>query len=102
MKPFAAGAILGVAFLLAGCAGTTQANATDLTLALDVAATARGVYAARPDADPKVVAELARLLAAAQAAVASYQTSTSPADQAAAQAAISALVAYEASAQPSP
>jgi hypothetical protein len=91
-----------VSLALAGCAADKPAVAGDLTVALDVAATAEGVYAARPDADPTKVAELARLLAAAQAAVAAWSASSLPSDQALASAAISALVAYEASAAPGP
>jgi hypothetical protein len=85
---------------LAGCAADKPAVAGDLTVALDVAATAEGVYAARPGADPAKVAELSRLLAVAQAAVAAWSASSLPSDQALASAAISALVAYEATAAP--
>jgi uncharacterized lipoprotein YajG len=90
--------------LLGACAATAspQSVASDLQVALDVAATVEGAYAARPSADPKVVAELSRLLAAAQAAVTSLQASGAAGDQAAANAAISALVAYEASAKLTP
>ena len=101
MKAFR-GAGLGALLLLAGCAGGKADVAGDLTVALDVAATVEGAYAARPSSDPKKVAELARLLAVAQAAVASWQASTLPADQAVASAAISALVEYEASAGATP
>jgi hypothetical protein len=87
-----------VSLALGGCAADKPALAEDLTVALDVAATAEGAYVARPDADPTNVAELARLLAAAQAAVAAWSASSLPSDQALASAAISALVAYEASA----
>jgi uncharacterized lipoprotein YajG len=94
---------LAAACLLGACATTsTQKVASDLSVALDVAATLEGAYAARPTADPKVVAELSRLLAAAQAAVTSLQASGAAGDQAAANAAISALVAYEASAKITP
>jgi hypothetical protein len=72
--------------------------ATDLDLALGVASAANGAYAARPTADPKIVAQLSRLLAAAQAAVTSWEASAKPEDKAVADAAISALVSYEASA----
>lgn len=80
---------------IAGCAVNKPEVSTDLSVALDVAATLEGAYAARPTADPKVVAELARLLATAQAAIVSWRSSKLPADQAAANAAISALIAYE-------
>jgi uncharacterized lipoprotein YajG len=90
--------------LLGACSTTTstQSVGNDLQVALDVAATVEGAYAARPTADPKVVADLSRLLAAAQAAVTSLQASGTAGDQAAANAAISALVAYEASAKVAP
>lgn len=100
MKMFAkAFAGFGLCLLVAGCGATKPEVATDLSVALDVAATLEGAFAARPTADPKVVSELARLLATAQAAVASWQASSSPDDEAIANAAISALVAFEASAQ---
>jgi hypothetical protein len=75
---------------------------TNLTVALDVAATVEGAYAARPAADPNAVAELSRLLASAQAAVAAWQASSSESDQAIANAAIAALVEYEATAGATP
>ena len=84
---------------LAGCAADKPQVTTDLNTGLEIAAALESAYAARPSADPKVVAELARLMAASQAAVVSWETSISPADAAAASAAIAALVAYEASAQ---
>jgi hypothetical protein len=93
-------AAIAVSWSLAGCAAGKPEVAADLTMALDVAATAESAYAARPDADPKKIAALQRLLAVAQAAVASWQSSALPADQAIASAAISALVEYEASAAP--
>ena len=94
--------VCAVALGLAGCAADKTEVAGDLTVALDVAATAEGVYAARPDADPQKVAELSRLLASAQAAVTSWQASSLPSDQAIASAAISALVEYEATAAQQP
>ncbi len=93
-------ACLVVSVSLAGCAADKPEVAGDLTVALDVAATAEGVYAARPGADPTKVAELSRLLAVAQAAVAAWSASSLPSDQALASAAISALVEYEATAAP--
>jgi hypothetical protein len=93
---------LGLLVTLCGCAGGKAQVADDLNVALDVASVAEGAYAARPNADPKTVEQLSRLLATAQAAVTAWQTSTLPEDQAAASAAIAALVAYEASAGVSP
>jgi hypothetical protein len=90
------------AFALGGCAAGKPQIASDLNVALDVAAAAEGAYAARPNADPKTVAQLARLLSVAQAAVTSWQTSTLPQDQALASAAVAALVEYEASAGVAP
>jgi hypothetical protein len=92
----------GFAFAVGGCAGGKPQVASDLNVALDVAAVAEGAYAARPNADPKTVAQLARLLAVAQAAVTSWQASTLPEDQALASAAVAALVEYEASAGVAP
>jgi hypothetical protein len=91
---------LGVAgcLMAAGCAATKPETVADLNAAYNVAAAADAAYAAHPGADPKVVAEMARLLSASQAALVTWSNSTLPADQAAASAAISALVAYEASA----
>jgi hypothetical protein len=97
-KAFAACVVLAIG--LAGCAADKPEVAGDLTVALDVAATIEGAYAARPDADPTKIAELSRLLASAQAAVVAWRASSLPADQALASAAISALVEYEASAAP--
>jgi hypothetical protein len=99
MKAYIAAA-MAVSLGLAGCAASKPEVAADLTVALDVAAAAEGVYAARPSADPQKVATLSRLLSVAQAAVASWQASSLPADQAIASAAISALVEYEATAAP--
>jgi hypothetical protein len=92
----------GLFVTLCGCAGGKPQVAGDLNVALDVASVAEGAYAARPNADPKTVAQLSRLLAAAQAAVTAWQASTQPEDQAAASAAIAALVEYEGSAGVSP
>lgn len=94
--------VAGSLLFLSACADSKPALAADFQVALDVAATIEGAYAAKPTADPRTVAELSRLLATAQAAVASWQTSNSPGDQGLANAAISALVAYEASAPKAP
>jgi len=85
-------------FVLGGCSGNKPQIAADLNVALDVAAAAEVAYAARPTADPKTVAQLSGLLTAAQSAVASWQASTKPEDQAIASSAVAALVEYEASA----
>lgn len=92
----------GVALAVGGCAGGKPQIASDLSVALDVAAAAEGAYAARPNADPKTVVQLSQLLAVAQAAVTSWQASASPDDQALASAAVAALVQYEASAGVAP
>jgi hypothetical protein len=94
--------IAGLASVLTGCAAEKPQVASDLNVALDVAAAAEGAYAARPNADAKTVAQLSRLLAVAQAAVTSWQTSSQPEDQALASAAVAALVEYEASAGVAP
>ena len=87
-----------LSFCLVACAATKPNVATDLNAGLEVAAALETAYAARPSANPKVTADLAHLLASAQAAVAAWNASDSPTDQALASAAIAALVAYEASA----
>ncbi len=87
---------------LSACTATKPQVTTDLNAGLEVAAAVESAYAARPNANPKVVADLSRLLASAQAAVASWEASTSSSDEALASAAISALVAYEASANVTP
>jgi hypothetical protein len=93
MMPVACG------LLLAGCAMTKPEAAADLNAAFNVAAAAEAAYAAHPGADPKTVAKMEQMLNAAQAALVSWTNSQSPADQAALNAAVAALVAYEASAQ---
>jgi hypothetical protein len=62
-----------------------------------VAAALETAYAAQPGANPKTVAELRGLVSAGQAALATWQASASPGDAQALNAAIAALVAYEAS-----
>jgi len=95
-------ACIGFLAVLVGCTTTTPEQAADLTVALDLAATVEGAYAARPTADPMAVAELKRLLDSAQAAVAAWQASGSTSDRAIANAAIAALVEYEATAGGTP
>ncbi len=83
--------------LMAGCAMTHPQAAADLNAAFNVAAAGEAVYAAQPNASPKTVAQMSQLLAAAQAALITWTNSQSAGDQAALNAAIAALVAYEAS-----
>ena len=87
---------------LSACTAKRQEVTTDLNAGLEVAAALERAYAARPSADPKVVADLTRLMTSSQTAVASWEASSSSSDEAVANAAISALVAYEASAQITP
>ncbi len=87
---------------LSACTANRPEVTTDLNAGLEVAAALERAYTARPSADPKIVADLARLMATAQAAVASWEASSSSSEEAMANAAISALVAYEASAQITP
>jgi hypothetical protein len=82
--------------VLGGCAMTRQESTVDLNAALDVAAAGQASYAAQPGADPAQVAHGRQLLAAAQAALLAWSNSTNPADQTAADAAMAALVAYQA------
>jgi hypothetical protein len=82
--------------MVAGCAANTQDAVAQANAAFDVAAALEAAYAASPSADPKVVTEFTRLLSAGQAALVTWQNSSSPGDQQALNAAIAALVAYEA------
>jgi hypothetical protein len=93
---------VAVCVLVAGCAAATPAMKADLNAAFSVAAASEAAYAAQPGANATTVAEMAQLLAAAQAALLSWSNSTNPADQTAAGAAIAALVAFEASATQTP
>jgi hypothetical protein len=87
-----------LALALGGCAAQKPQISADLTFALDAAIAAEVAYAADPAEDPATVSDLTRLLASAQVAVAAWQSTTKPEDQAIASAAISALVSYEVSA----
>ncbi len=94
--------VVGLA-MITGCANTPRPQLTaDLVAGLEVASALEIAYAAKPGANPTVVAELSRLLASAQAALAAFSASTSSSNQAAASAAVAALVEYEASANVSP
>ncbi len=95
MKPVLATCLVA---LLAGCAGGSSTINADLNAAFSVAAAAEAAYAAQPGAAPAVVAEMQRLLAAAQAALLAWNQSGAQTDQAIADAAIAALMSYEASA----
>jgi hypothetical protein len=88
-------AVIVCAFLGA-CTMTHQETTVDLNAALDVAAAAQAAYAAQPGANPSQVEHGRQLLAAAQAALLTWSNSTDPADQTAANAAMAALVAYQA------
>ncbi len=94
------GAILAV--VLTGCAANKTETVADLNAAFNVAAAADAAYAASPGANPKTVADMRQLLAAAQAALITWGNSSSPTDQVAASAAVAALVAYAASVPPVP
>ena len=63
--------------------------------ALNIAAVGVSVYAADPHANPQRVTELKALLSGAQAAVQNWAASGSSGDQAAASAALAALVSYQ-------
>lgn len=84
------------ALLLAGCSMTQPQAAADLNAAYNVAAAGEAAYAAQPGANPKTVAQMSQLLAGAQAALITWTNSQSPGNQAALNAAIAALIAYEA------
>lgn len=87
--------------MLVGCAANQPQEAADLNAAFNVAAAAEAAYAAQPGADPKLAAEMAKLLETAQAALQTWTATPSPTTQTAINAAIAALVAYEASAKAS-
>ncbi len=91
--------ICALALFVAGCSMTQPQAAADLNAAFEVAAAGEAVYAAQPKANPKTVAQMSQLLAAAQAALITWTSSQSAGDQAALNAAIAALVAYEAGAK---
>jgi len=94
--------LMAVAASVAACSTSKPTAVVDLNLGLNLAASLEGAYAASTSADPAVVVHLARLMTVAQAAVASWSASSSPSDQALAQAAIAALVAYEVSVRATP
>jgi hypothetical protein len=102
IKTFTTAALAAILLSAAGCATTRAQTTAELNAALQVAAAVENAYSVQPNADPKAVAELTRLLASAQAAVTSIQTATGPVDLTAANGAIAALVAYEASAHVTP
>jgi len=88
--------------VLAGCSSVTPQTSADLNVAYNLAAAAEAAYAAQPGANPGTTAQLMHLLSAAQAALLTWQNSSAPSDQTAANAAIAALVAYEASVAATP
>ena len=87
---------MAMAAALPACTLTPAQQTTDATMAFNVAAAAEAVYAAQPNADPKKVAEAARLLSGAQAALLTWSNSSAPSDLTALNAAVAALMAYEA------
>jgi hypothetical protein len=72
-----------------------------LNAAFNVAAAAEAVYAANPGANKQAITQMSELLAAAQAALVSWSNAPSPSSQSAVNAAIAALIAYEAAAKAS-
>ena len=90
--------LAGVSVAAGACTANRPQVSVDLSAGLEVATVVEAAYAARPTADPSVVAEAGRLLTSAQAAVSAWEVSTSSADQAAAAAAVAALMTYEATA----
>ncbi len=91
--------VIGTCLFLTACANQPE-TAADLNAAFNVAAAAEAAYTATPGVNPKTSAAMAQLLAAARAALTSWTNSPTPGQQAAVSAAIAALVAYQASAQP--
>ncbi len=89
---------LAAALLLAGCATAAQTQVLygDLEAALTVAMAAESAFsAAQPNADPKVMQQIAALTGAAQAALSTLQANpTSVTAATAAQAAVAALTSY--------
>jgi hypothetical protein len=94
--------IAAAASVLAGCSSETPQTSADLNVAYNLAAAAEAAYAGQPSANPSTSAQLMHLLSAAQAALLTWQNSSAPSDQTAANAAIAALVAYEASVAATP
>ncbi len=92
-------AVVVSAAFLTGCSMTQPEAAADLNAAFNVAAAGEAAYAAHSGANPKTVAQMGQLLSAAQAALVSWTSSQTPGNQAAVDAALAALVAYEASAK---
>jgi hypothetical protein len=92
-------AVVLTGIFLAGCSMTQPEAAADLNAAFNVAAAGEAAYAAHPGANPKTVAQMSQMLAAAQAALVSWTNAQTPGNQAAVSAALAALVAYEASAK---
>ena len=90
------GVILAGGFLT-GCSMTQPEAAADLNAAFNVAAAGEAAYAGHPGANPKTVAQMNQFMSAAQAALVSWTNNQTPGDLAAADAALAALVAYEAS-----
>ena len=88
-------AILSMLAMLAGCATKTGPGQADLQTALSVASAAEAAYAATPGADPATVRKASALVAAAQAALITWDASGAAPDASAAEAAIAALTVYE-------
>ena len=57
------------AMCLSACTASKPEVAIDLNAGLEMGAALESAYAARPSADPKIVADLTRLSSAAQAAM---------------------------------
>jgi hypothetical protein len=93
--------VMAACISVAACSTQQPGGAADLNGAFTIAAAGAAAYSAQASADPKATAIMRELLSAAQAALVTWMNSPTPGDQAAVNAAIAALVAYEAAAKPS-
>jgi hypothetical protein len=101
IKQFGAWAAMVGVLAVSGCATqstSTQAMAfTDLTAVLNTAQIGVAAYAAQPNADPRAVATMQQMLAAAETGLIAWNNSPTPGNQAALNGLIAALISYEAS-----
>ena len=93
--------ILTACIAVSACTIQQPRMAADLNAAFEIAAAGAAAYSAQPTADPKAEATMRQLLAAAQAALVTWTNSPTAGEQASLNAAIAALVAYEAAVRPS-
>ena len=100
MRNFVRGAVIASVLLVAACAGGPSPVVLE-NAGYDVAASWVAAQLAKPSTSPAEAAKLKGLLAAAQAALLTYQNTAAPNDLTALNAAVAAIVAYETQ-QPAP